>query len=261
MFRNLPPICKGIILALVASAVLSLIVPSLVVSVLPLYPELVLRGIQVWRLISYPFYFAASGRGLLGSLISLAWIGMLVAFFGAELESIVRSKRFGMALGITIVGGGILFTLLSPDGVLAGPSIITMFVLGGFAYMWPKREISIFGLFWGKAWIIALVLFAVSVIPMSGLNLDTSASNLFAPFFGALGAILYFHITYRQYRFGRALLSKFDSVAVRQAKPSYDATDPRSVERHIDAILDKIGKTGMDSLSKEEREFLLKHSK
>ena len=261
MFRNLPSVCRGIIIALIASAVLSLIVPSLVVSTLPLYPQLVLHDIQIWRLVTYPFFFAASGRSLIGSLISLAWIGMLVAFFGGELESIVHSKRFGTALAATIVMGGILFTLLSPTGILAGPSLITMFVLGGFAYMWPKREISIFGIFWIKAWIIALVIFVVSVIPMSGLNLDTSASNLFEPFFGALGAIVFFHVMYRQYNIGRAFLSRFDSLAAGRNKIVYDVNDSRSIERHIDTILDKIGKSGMESLSKEEREFLLKYSK
>ena len=260
MFRNLPPVCRGIIIALVVSAVVSLIVPTLVVSALPLYPQLVLHSGQVWRLVTYPFFFVASGRSLIGSLISLAWIGMLVAFFGGELETIVHSKRFGTALAGTIVIGAILFTLFSPEGVLAGPSLITMFILGGFAYMWPKREISIFGLFWVKAWIIALAIFAVSVIPMYGLNLDTSASNLFAPFFGALGAMIYFHIMYRQYSFGRAFLARFNSTLTRQNKPTYDASDPRAIERHIDAILEKISKSGMGSLSKEERDFLLKHS-
>jgi hypothetical protein len=261
MFRNLPPVCRGIIIALIVSAVLSLIVPSLMVSILPLYPQLVLHNIQVWRLVTYPFFFIASARSLIGSLISLAWIGMLVAFFGGELESIVHSKRFGTALAVTIVLSGTLFTLLDFSGVLAGPSLITMFVLGGFAYMWPKREISIFGIFWVKAWIIALVIFVVSIIPMSGLNLDTSASNLFEPIFGALGAIIYFHIVYRQYNIGRAFLSRFDSIATKRNKTAYYVSDSQSIERHIDAILDKISRSGMESLSKEEREFLLKYSK
>jgi len=136
-----------------------------------------------------------------------------------------------------------------------------MFVLGGFAYMWPKREISIFGIFWIKAWIIALAIFVVSVIPVSGFNMDTSATNLFGPVFGALGAIVYFHITYRQYNFGTALMSRLDSAGGPSRKTAFDASDPGSIEHRIDSILDKISTSGMQSLSKEEREFLLTHSK
>src|ERR1017187_4833565 len=212
MFRNLPPLCKGIIVALVASTVLSLAIPSLTVSALPLYPQLAIRGLQIWRLFTYPFFIIASMRGLIGSLLNLLWIGMIVAIFGSELETIIHTKRLTIALGATVVGCGILFSFISPAGVLYGPGIITMFMLGGFAYMWPKREISIFGIFWVKAWIIALVIFIVSIIPMSGMQLDTSASNLFGPIFGAIGAIVFLHATYRQYSFGRAFLNRAEEA-------------------------------------------------
>jgi len=263
MFRNLPPLCKSIIIGWIASAAISLFLPSIVQSVLPLYPALALRGLQVWRFATYPFFVMISGRGLLGGIINLAWMSMMVAFFGGELETIIHTKRLTTALAITVIGGGLLFCLLSPDGALAGPSMITMFVLAGFAYMWPKREISIFGLFWVKAWMIAVALFLLSIIPFSGLQLDTSASNLFAPVVGALGAIVFLHITYRQYSFGRSFLNRFDGAVQKSKskKPSLDTGDPRAVEHRIDAILDKISKSGMQSLSKEEREFLLRHSK
>jgi membrane associated rhomboid family serine protease len=260
MFRNLPPVCKALILALVVVGILSLILPGLVIIGLPLSAQAVLHHVQLWRLITYPFFFVASGRTLISSIISLAWIGMLIAFFGGELETIIHSNRFAIAIASTIVVGGIIFMLFSPAGTLAGPSMITMFVLGGFAYMWPKREISIFGLFWIKAWIIALVLFVVSVIPMSGLNLDTSATNLFGPIFGAFGAIVYLHFTYRQYNFGKSIMSRFDTQRSKR-DATFDPGDPNSIQLRIDAILDKIGTSGMQSLSKEERAFLLTHSK
>jgi hypothetical protein len=271
MFRNLPPLCKFIIAAIVASAVLSIAIPSLTVSALPLYSQLAIRGLQIWRLATYPFFIMASMRGLIGSLFNLFWIGAIVAIFGGELETIIHTKRLTIALASTVIAGGILFSIMSPDGVLSGPGIITMFMLGGFAYMWPKREISIFGIFWIKAWIIALVIFIISVIPMSGMQLDTSASNLFGPFFGALGAIVFFHAMYRQYSFGRAFLNRMEDAFKGNHPPSpslkrsggnkTNSNDPKIVEARIDAILDKIASSGMASLSKEEREFLLTQSK
>lgn len=225
-------------------------------ALIPLVPGFVTGHFEVWRLITYPFFIPASVHTLISSIINVAFTCMLIAFFGGELETIIHSKRFALALAITIVGGGVLFLLLDHSGVLAGPSMITMFVLGGFAYMWPKREISIFGIFWIKAWIIALVLFALAIIPMSGLSLDTSATNLFGPVAGALGAMIYLHVTFRQYAFGRAFLSRFDRERKRHAP-----TDDASVEHQIDLILDKISRSGMDSLSRDERDFLLRNSK
>jgi hypothetical protein len=186
--------------------------------------------------------------------------------FGGELETIIHTKRLTIMLAITVIVGGVIFSFISPDGALAGPSMITMFMLGGFAYMWPKREISIMGLFWVKAWVIALAVFILSVIPMNGTRLDSSAANLFGPIFGALGAIVCFHAMYRQYSFGRAFLNRVEDVLMRRPvrrSPSTRGTilsDPKAIEARIDTILDKIASNGMQSLSKEEREFLMKHS-
>jgi hypothetical protein len=260
MFRNLPPLCKGIIVALAASVVLSLAVPSVMVSVLPLFPQQLMHG-QIWRLVTYPFFMLASMHSLIGSLLTLAWAAIIIAIFGGELETIIHTNRLTLALCGAVIVGGILFSFLSTGGALAGPGILTMFMLGGFSYMWPKREISILGLFWVKAWVIAVAVYILSIIPMNGVQLDTSAANLFGPTFGALAAIAYFHIAYRQYSFGRVMLDKSQAIFKRKRAPMMDANDPKSVEARIDSILDKIASTGMQSLSKEEREFLLKNSK
>ncbi len=265
MFRNLPPLCKGIIIALVGSALLSLAIPGIMISAVPLYPQLLTRGLQAWRLVTYPFFVLASMRGLLSAIFNLLWTGIIIAMFGGELETIVHTKRLTISLVVTIVAGGLIFSLLSPDGALAGPSIITMFLLGGFAYLWPKREISVLGLFWVKAWVIALAVFILSIIPMTGMRLDASAANLFGPVFGAMGAIICFHIMYRQYRFGRAFLNRSEDVLKRKTTPrplpSKGGGANKAIEERIDAILDKIASSGMQSLSKDEREFLLRNSR
>ena len=260
MFQNLPPVCRGLILTIVVSAALSLAFSGVLAGVLPLYGPAVTRGLQVWRLVSYPFFVIASLHALLSSILSVAWIVMLIAFFGGELETIVHARQFAIGLGATILIGGLLFLLIGGSGTLAGPSIITMFILAGFSYLWPTREISIFGIFWVKAWIITLVIFVLSIIPMSGLTMDTSATNLFGPFMGAIGALVYFHVVYRQYNFGRAVIDRVETMRPGGPKPKLDASDPRAIELQIDALLDKISANGMESLSKDERAFLVKHS-
>jgi hypothetical protein len=171
----------------------------------------------------------------------------------------VHSKRLGWALAGTTALAGLIFALLSPDGVFAGPAILVMFLLAGFAYMWPTRQVAIFGIFWIKSWIIAAVVLVLYIIPFQGFNLDTSATNIFGPIFGALAAIVFFHVMYQQYSFGKGVLSRFDrSKAPR--KRAFDESNAHDVEKRIDEILDKISKGGVRSLSKDEKDFLLKHS-
>jgi hypothetical protein len=258
MLRNLPPLCRYLIFALIGSAVLSLLLPSVEFAAIPLYPQAVRSG-QIWRLITYPFFFIASPRALIGSILNLAWAGMIIAYFGGELETIVHTDRLAKALGVTVIACGILYALLGGDAGLGGPGIITMFMLGGFAYMWPKREISIFGIFFVKAWIVALVLFIISILPTAGFLSDATASHLFGPIAGALGAVIYLHIMYRQYSFGRSVLNRMEDVS--KPKKKANIITSMSAQQRIDMILDKITRTGIDSLTEEEREFLMRNSK
>ena len=79
MFRNLPPLCKSIIIVLAGSAALSLVIPAIMVSAMPQYSQLVVREYQAWRLVTYPFFVVASMRGLLGAIFNLLW----TSFFSA----------------------------------------------------------------------------------------------------------------------------------------------------------------------------------
>lgn len=258
MIKNLPPFTRAVVIALAASLLLFIIIPGLAISALPLYPPLVLRG-HVWRLLSYPLAYFDPMAGIVGNLMKLLWTGMLLVFFGGELETILHTKRLATWSLSTVTAGGLLFCLLSPDGILTGPAVLAMFLLTGFAYLWPTRQIAIFGIFWIKSWIVALVVFILYVIPLQGFNLDVSATNVFGPVFGSLAALAVFHVAYRQYAFGRGFLSRFDRSPAAKRK-TFDELNPRDVEQKIDELLDKISKGGIGSLSREERDFLLKHS-
>jgi hypothetical protein len=259
MIRNLPPVTRALIFALAASFLFSIVAPGLSISTLPLYPRAIVDSLQIWRVLTYPLYYFEPMSGIVGNLMKLLWTGMLIVYFGGELEAIIHSRRFAWGIIGTTLVGGVIFSLLSPDGVLAGPAILTMFMLTGFAYMWPVRQVAIFGIFWIKSWIIAAAVLVLYVIPLQGFNLDTSASNVFGPIFGTIAALVFFHVTYRQYSFGRGLLSKFDRSR-KPARRAFDESNPHDVERRIDEILDKISKGGVGSLSRDEKDFLLKHS-
>jgi hypothetical protein len=135
--------------------------------------------------------------------------------------------------------------------------MIGVFFLTGFAYMWPKREISIMGLFFVKAWIIALVYIVIMLIPSTGTRLDLRASAVFAPLFAAISAIVMFHLMYKQH----SITPKFAEKIIPNKRPTEDANDPKAIERRIDQILDKIASKGMASLTQEEKDFLMVNSK
>ena len=259
IFKNLPPVTRYLAYAFIAMTLISLIVPSLMLY-LPVSGESIFHGFQLWRLATYPFFVLASTRALLNTIFTLMWLVFILMFFAGELETIIHSRRFGMALAATVVLGGFIYALIEPSAALYGPSVVTMFCLAGFAYLWPKREISLFGIFFVKAWIIALALYVISIIPMQGVSMEMTPSNLFGPTFGALAALIYFHVTYKQYSFGRSLITSL-TPTTSSKKVRYDPNEPKAVQMKIDAILDKISQSGMQSLSKDEREFLLKNSK
>lgn len=265
MLRSIPPFCRALILILGLSAVIGLFMQGLWAGTLLLSGREVLEGFQVWRLFTYPFV-----TQIFGALSA----GLVLWFFGSELEQIVHTGKLATMMMASIVIGGVLFLLIDRDGIMGGPSTISIFILAGFAYMWPMREISVMGMFNLKAWVIALIFFVIAIIPANGTRLDYSPSQIFAPTFAAISALIMFHIAFRQYSFGGAAMSKITnsigSSVMRSGfarktglakEPEIDLTSKRAIERRIDEILDKIAAKGMKSLSEEEKEFLLTYSK
>ena len=65
-----------------------------------------MRGFQLWRLVTYPFFMLASMRGLIGAILSLLWNCIIIAMFGGELETIIHTKRLTILLAITVIASG-----------------------------------------------------------------------------------------------------------------------------------------------------------
>lgn len=249
MLKSLPPLCRTIILALAASTLAHLFLRDTWVAMLALHGPSVTQHFEVWRLLTYPF--VASLYGALGA-------GLITWFFGGELEQIIHTPKLSMMLGVTIVLGGVIFMLIDPSGFLYGPAMIGVFMLTGFAYMWPKREFSVMGLFWVKAWVIAVAYLVIMLIPSAGTRLDLSAGAVFAPLFAAISAIVMFHLMFKQHSLA---VPTFVKKAAPTKQTPVNANDPKEIERRIDQILDKIASKGMNSLTQEEKDFLLVNSK
>lgn len=248
MLKNVPPLSRALIFAFGLSAIAYLFLQSTWVAMLALHGPAVTQNFEIWRLMTYPF---------VASLFSALGAGLITWFFGSELEQIIHTPKLALMLGLTVLLGGVTFILIDSEGFLYGPAMIGVFILTGFAYMWPQRQLSVMGMFWVKAWVIALVYLIVMLIPSAGTRLDMRASAIFAPLFAAVAALVMFHLGFKQHSLGSGIVEKL----IPNKRPVDDTNDPKAVERRIDQILDQIASKGMSSLSAEEKDFLLKNSR
>jgi membrane associated rhomboid family serine protease len=249
MLKSIPPFSRGLIFALIALSLLSLVSPGIFGPLFVLSSDSVFNDFYVWTLATYPFV-----SSMWGAIVT----GFVIWSFGSELEQIIHTPRFAMMVSLVILLCGVTFILIEPNGSMYGPEVLGVFLVTAFAYMWPEREVSIMGLFWVRSWVIAVIYFVIAFIPKVGTRFDFSAHQILAPIFGAVAALILFHFSYGQHRLPSFGNKKSPS---KRSEPKDDASDPRAINRRIDEILDKIASKGMNSLSQEEKDFLLKHSK
>ena len=230
--------------------------------------------VQPWSILTYMF-FHADFRHILFNLLALYFIGRILVDF-------INNRQFlTIFFGGGILGGA-LFLLsynLIPDlGTgeqhLVGASGGVYAVLIAAAVLVPNYEVFLFGAFRTKIKWIALFLVFMSLF-FNPNNIGGSIAHLGGIFFGGL------YILNLQ---GRINLDFLRNVR-NPFKPKYTIIDERDILRgtgkgkasgskttrakkgrnkpeqeEIDAILDKIGQSGYDSLSKEEKELLFRAS-
>lgn len=183
-----------------------------------------------------------------------------------------------------ILGGifGGLFEIAStfPPEVSAhsviGASGSVMAIIFAVAAHKPHLELNLFGTFKVKLFIIAGVLFLVNFLNL-GSNSDSSEGTAYFAHIG--GAALGFlsvqqlksstNIVNMAQRFGDWFLSLFRKKpklsvnkgdARRMSDEDYNE-DKKLRQEQVDKILDKISRSGYESLSKKEKDFLFKQSK
>jgi len=241
---------------------------GVVQSHLALTPDDVVSG-QVWQLITWPVAYPF-GIGLLDALtIFIFW------YFGAEIEGLLGRKRMAWFLGLVAVGLGLIWvglvelTTIS-NGVASGAYMLSslnqveLMVLLVFIAESPHRRFF----FNIPGWVIGVVIVAISVLSYLG----NREWLLLVDF--ALGLVLTAVIARSM-----GLMSEWGRVpsvrlrrkpkAKRQRRTSSgptvvqgpwqpSVTPPVSRDQAaLDALLDKISASGMDSLTDGEREQLM----
>ncbi|VAW18170.1 Rhomboid family protein [hydrothermal vent metagenome] len=237
---------------------------------------------QPWSIITYSF--------LHGGIFHILWNMYILYVAGRILLNLFDGKRFLNIYFLGVILGGFLFMLsynifptlmgvnTSLIGASAGVTAVLIFVC---AYL-PNNEVRVF-FFNVKLWQIGVfvVLMDLIQIPLGG-NIGGRIAHL--------GGALLGYIYARQLMQGRDIGAGFsnfiDGIAnmfkggekkaplktVHRKQKIYAECDRRSAkskgeytknsyQRQIDDILDKIGKSGYESLSKAEKDFLFKAGK
>lgn len=231
--------------------------------------------VQPWSLITYSFIHT----GFFHVLFNMLWL----YFFGRHVLNLFSEKRFLTVYLMGAISGGILYMLsynIFPafsnyNGNLIGASAAVMAIMAFIATYMPNAPVRIFTIQL-KLWHIAMFLIVWDLIRLPALN---NAGGLLAHLGGALFGYLYARQLMKGHDMGLWFEKLMDNVAnlfkpkkkqpfkkvhrttqsnVRRSKTEEVRSDH---QKKVDTILDKIGKSGYESLTKEEKDFLFQAGK
>ncbi|WP_435313028.1 rhomboid family intramembrane serine protease [Cellulophaga fucicola] len=230
--------------------------------------------LQPWSLVTYSFFHSGFGH--------IFWNMLMLYFFGRTFLNLFDPKKFLNVYFLGVIAGGLLFmlgyntlpALINENGVLIGASAgVTAILIFVCAYL-PNQTVRLL-IVDIKLWHLGVVIVALDLLRLSsGQNVGGMLSHLG----GAALGFLYAKQLLKGNDIGAGFGKFMDSVAnmfnrekKAPMKTVYRNTAPRKTtatttttidrkkvdkQRKIDAILDKISKSGYESLSKEEKDFL-----
>ena len=200
---------------------------------------------------------------ILFNLITLYYLGNLFLNF-------FSNKKFIIYYILGTIIGGVLFVLSyqyfpvfkNSQGILLGASAGISSLLVGLATYTPNYEINLRLIGYVKLWILALIFIVLTIVLIPNGNAGGQISHLGGALIGFLLTKYYTNQKSNPYK-----KSKSNLKTIYKAKEKSDdfglTIHQKKIikQRRIDRILDKISKSGYDSLNKEERDFLANASK
>lgn len=230
---------------------------------------------QPWSLVTYSFFHAGFAH--------IFWNMLMLYFTGRIFMNLFDGQRFINVYFLGVILGGIIFllsynifpTLLGANSVLIGASAgVTAVLIFICAYI-PNQEVRVI-FFNVKLWYVGAFFVLVDLIQIpNGGNIGGRLAHL--------GGALLGYVYARQLLNGNDIgagFTKFRDAIAQIFKPKEKKASLKTVykkntskkkgttdydkeanQRKIDAILDKISKSGYESLSKAEKDFLFKAGK
>lgn len=227
-----------------------------------------------WTLITYMFTHIALMH-IFWNMISLFWFGKILASYTSNSKIIPLYLLGGIAGGIITI---LLITVIPALHIYLGAPLIgasagvTAIIVAAAALV-PEVRMNL--MFIGPVKLLYVALFVIFIDILNLASHENIGGNL-----AHLGGALLGYVFIVQYKKGKDLslpvnrfLNWMSKIAGRSPKSKmkvvykravsdeqYNA-DKISTQKQVDAILDKISKSGYESLSKSEKDILFKASK
>lgn len=199
----------------------------------------------VWQPVTYMF--------LHGGFLHIFFNMFVLWMFGRTLEVVWGPKKFLKYYFICGIGAGLLNVVITPSSAnpIVGASGAIYGLLLAFAVLFPNQPIYLYFLFPIRAKYFVIGLVVIEFI--SGLNPASPVAH-----FAHLGGML-FGFVYLKWPKWKLGLRKFRGDQQRKShlKVVYRREDEvRKLQQEVDELLDKINRSGLDSLSSSDRKRL-----
>lgn len=218
-----------------------------------------------WTIISYGFLHANFIHILL-NLIALFYIGNLFKqYFTAK--QVLNFYVYGTIFGglIYLLGFNYLPILEGRIAPVVGASAGISAIFVGLATYIPNYELKFPLIGFVKLWVLAAIWVVLDIIQIPTGNAGGHLAHLGGALFGFLYVQQASNKELNLFSSFFNLFKKKEKKLKTVYKSSQKNTRKNSVksenQQQIDAILDKIGKSGYDALTKAEKEFLFKQGK
>ena len=241
---------KGLLIANAAVFVLELLLLAVSKELWPgfmewfaLTPALAIGRLRVWQFVTYAFLHAVSYPPL--HLVFNLW---MLWMFGVEVESVLGTRRFLWLYFAAVLAGGLCMVPMYNNTAL-GASAAVFGVMAMFARMFPDRILLVFFVLPMRARTLIFGIVAIEVLfQLAG---GTGVAHL-----AHLGgfAIGWFFLPLDRW----VVRSKRRWNDTRLGRE--ERNDAKTREK-VDALLAKVGREGLGSLTEKEREFLARASK
>ena len=208
-----------------------------------LYQPLAIGKLWLWQLVTYMFLHSVSDPWHIIFNMLVLWM------FGSEVEKAMGTRRFLTMYFTAGIFAGIFGCLFTPNNPILGASGAIFAVEIAFAMFYPNATI-IFFVFPIKAKYLVTIFAGITVFNC----LMPTGGNV--AHFAHLGGLLYGFLFIRyEPRFTNFIISWQNQ----QKENEYRKEE--EVRKVVDALLDKVNRTGMKSLTRRERSYLKNASK
>lgn len=219
-----------------------------------------------WSIYTYMFIH----EGILHIFLNMIWLNWM----GNILYEYLGNKRLYQSYFLGGIFGGVFFILaynifpafqdIKHQAYALGASAGVLSVSVAAATLIPEAEVSLFGIFPIRLKWLALIIIVIDFLSIVKGNAGGHIAHLGGSLFGFLFIkYLYTNTVFDKFfnKIGN-LFSKKSKLKVHyKTTQNGNSVNIKVSQQEVDLILDKISKSGYESLSKREKEILFKASK